>query len=379
MNDGDVPLTDAHVHLYANGVEYAFSPMDVNSPYFVGGDDGDGIMDPGETWTWQVQVTVYESTLFVVTGCGFDPWGNPVDYPEYPTEYGEFTVDVGGATRTAGFWKTHLWFTNYVFENYLGGYICLGYKEVDSMSDLMGIMWANKAKESDRTQRSPLCKAKQKAAFQAIPAILNDGMPGGAPLPDSLTPGDIASILCGDDISAINDLATTLDEYNNLGDDQALDPSLPPTGKADPKGAKEVANIPFADGCETCMCVLASLTVNTGGEPEVTTLPEEDEVTTTPEGSGTATFKAREHRGNIHIDVEVIADDGEYKLKLLDTYVDSDGVLQSVSFQFTLYVVDGYCSKDFKLYATSGDHQISMAIMDDDAVIQEYETTITIP
>jgi hypothetical protein len=328
-------------------------------------------MDPGETWTWQVQVTVYESTLFVVTGCGIDPWGNPVDYPEYPTEYGEFTVDVGGATRTAGFWKTHLWFTNYVFDNYLDSSICLGYKEVDSMSDLMGIMWANKAKESDGTQRSPLCKAKQKAAFQAIPALLNDGMPGGAPLPDGLTPGDIATILCGDDISAINDLATTLDEYNNLGDDQAFDPSLPPTGRATPGDARDIADIPFADGCEDCICVLASPAVITGGEP-VETASTELEV-------GDTVFKAREHKGNIHVDVEFYADDGEYKLKGSDTYVDSDGVLRSVPFQFSLYVVAGYGSIDFKLYASSGEHQISMAIMDVDVVIQDYETTVIVP
>ena len=42
----------------ANGVEYAFSPIGVYSSYFVGGDDGNDVMDPGETWTWQVTVSI---------------------------------------------------------------------------------------------------------------------------------------------------------------------------------------------------------------------------------------------------------------------------------------------------------------------------------
>jgi hypothetical protein len=85
-NDGEVPLTDAVVYLRANNVTYPFSPMDHTSPYFVGGDtnlnpgDTAGVMDPGECWTWVVNVTINGTTFFEAWGDATDPLGNPVGY-----------------------------------------------------------------------------------------------------------------------------------------------------------------------------------------------------------------------------------------------------------------------------------------------------------
>jgi hypothetical protein len=269
MNDGDVPLTDAHVHLAANGVEYAFSPMGNSSPYFFGGDNGNGILDPGESWTWKVTVTITQTTLFEAWGHGTDPLGNPVDYDPATgqgliTEYQKFTILVGGLTRTQGFWATHLEFTTYVFNTYTGnppdgnsstpGYIDLGWlPPITNISDLMGVFWANNAKNSNGSDRDPnkklqpICQARETASNQALAAILNSAVPGGKALPAGYSLTQIASILHGNNITAIQQLNTDLTAFNQSGDTVAFNGSLPPTGRANPQGAKNTANIPFAD------------------------------------------------------------------------------------------------------------------------------------
>ncbi|MDH4367450.1 MAG: hypothetical protein OEV57_04890, partial [Dehalococcoidia bacterium] len=98
-NDGEVPLTDAVMHLRANNVTYAFSPMGRYSPYFQGGDDSpdNDILDPGECWTWVVNVTINGTTFFEAWGDAIDPLGNHVTYnPDtgegYESEYRTFEI-----------------------------------------------------------------------------------------------------------------------------------------------------------------------------------------------------------------------------------------------------------------------------------------------
>lgn len=74
---------------------------------------------------------------------------------------------------------------------------------------------------------------------------MNSYMPGGAPLPAGITLTSIAATLSGNNEKAIRDLGSKLAAYNESGDNVALDPTLPPTGKtnnADPQGARDVAN-----------------------------------------------------------------------------------------------------------------------------------------
>jgi hypothetical protein len=85
------------------------------------------------------------------------------------------------------------------------------------------------------------------AGQQALAAILNSSMPGGAPLPAGCDLTTIANTLAGTDINAIKTLGSVLGAYNQSGDTFALDPSLPPTGRANPIDARKIANIPFAD------------------------------------------------------------------------------------------------------------------------------------
>ena len=246
-NTGDVALENIKVTLDPGGIELTKS-----SPSFVGGDDNNNdLLDPGETWTWKYQTTISVDTTFVVTGYGeVVGLGNIITYsPDYPDEQASVEVLVTGATRTLGFWKTHLDFTTYIFDNHLGEppSIDLGWKQVDSMSDMMGIFWANVAKNSDGSKRNALCKARVQASWQAMAAILNSSMPGGSPLPGGVTLGSIKDTLGGTDVGAIKALALQLDTYNKSGDDVALDPNLLPTGNADPNGARDIADIPFAN------------------------------------------------------------------------------------------------------------------------------------
>lgn len=101
QNDGDVDLTNPYVEV-DNGVGTLSAPPDL-------GDDGDNVLEPGETWTWMVDVAVNATTTFLATGHGTDPFGNDVTYPDDPEEQDEVTVEVVflGCTLTQGYWKTH--------------------------------------------------------------------------------------------------------------------------------------------------------------------------------------------------------------------------------------------------------------------------------
>jgi hypothetical protein len=244
QNTGDWDLENISVTLNPGAIVLTNA-----SPSFIGGDTGTiGILSPGEIWTWQYSATISVDTTFVVIGSGkVVGLPNIITYPQYPSERAWVEVKVIGATRTQGFWSTHLDFTTYIFQTYLGSHIDLGWKDITNMNDLMGIFWANNAKTSTGAKRSPLCQAKETASNQALAAILNSAMPGGEPLPAGYSLTQIADILRDGNLKAVKDLNSALDAYNNSGDNIALDPSLPSTGRANPKGARDIAHIEFAD------------------------------------------------------------------------------------------------------------------------------------
>ncbi len=159
----------------------------------------------------------------------------------------------GGATRTPGFWQTHLDYTCHVFEDHLGGSINLGWKTLTSCEQVFGMFWANNAWDSDGDRRGRLCQARVIGSFQLLAAILNTGLDNGAVVPiDPVTGLDIITAmqnaLAGNNIKEIKRIQGLLDAYNNSGDDVAIidnDGTL--AGKADPNGAKEIADYTIAD------------------------------------------------------------------------------------------------------------------------------------
>jgi hypothetical protein len=109
----------------------------------------------------------------------------------------------------------------------------------------MGLMWTNQSHNSDGTKREKIDAARIHTAHQALAAIMNDSMPGGANLDAWLISHDItdsiAYILTHGNEKKIRELGSVLAAYNESGDNEALDPSLPPTGKTnngDPQGAR---------------------------------------------------------------------------------------------------------------------------------------------
>ena len=156
----------------------------------------------------------------------------------------------GGATRTPGFWKTHYDYTTHVVTVHLsvyeGVYIDLGWKKLSSTADVLGMLWTDKAKNSDGSRRDKLCQARVITSFQAVAAILNSGLTNGAPLPVSLS--YIQDTLKGNDIGAIQILGETLDAYNNSGDDIAIvDNDGYIIKPANPGEAKISANLAIAN------------------------------------------------------------------------------------------------------------------------------------
>jgi len=131
----------------------------------------------------------------------------------------EITIEAmhcGEATRTIGFWKTHYQYSAHVYTDHLGETMDLGWVQLDSVEDVMGMLWADVAKNSTGAKRDKLCQARASASQQAVAAILNSALVNGASLPVSLA--EIASTLGGTDIDAIRSLGEDLDGYNNSGD-----------------------------------------------------------------------------------------------------------------------------------------------------------------
>ncbi|MFH1219017.1 MAG: hypothetical protein V1694_01010 [Candidatus Eisenbacteria bacterium] len=159
---------------------------------------------------------------------------------------GEACCQCGGgeATRTPGFWQTHCVYTQTVFDRI--GPIDLGWKTLDSYSDVFGMFWASTSRESDRTKRGPICQAQMIGSFQLLAAILNTGLPNGADPGDMIA--DMRQALADCNRDEILRLSGLLDVFNNSGDEVEIEEVVPP---ADPKCARDLAGIPFAD-CGDC-------------------------------------------------------------------------------------------------------------------------------
>jgi uncharacterized repeat protein (TIGR01451 family) len=207
-----------------------------------------------ETRTFEVSITAGSDPLVVntVNATATLPAFTELDNVLERSATAECEVE-GGATRTRGFWQTHIDYTTHVFEDHLGGTIDLGWKQITSIDELMGIFWANNAKESDGSKRSNVCKAQMIGSAQLLAAILNTGLDNGAAVPiDTVTGLDLITAmqnaLAAGDRHEILRLSGLLDAYNNSGDDIAIiDNDGELIGRADPRFAKEIADLAFAD------------------------------------------------------------------------------------------------------------------------------------
>ena len=205
--------------------------------------------------------------------------------PNYSsTKTARATCDViSGATRTIGFWRTHLQYATHILDEHTldsaatrnadgtvldgplgvtangtfvnGAYITLGWKKLYSVQDVMGILWADVAKQTTGKKRTSLCQARIITSKQLVGAILNSGLDNAQD--DGGLIAQAITALAGTNISAIKSVGSQLDAYNNSGDDVGLidlDGTL--QGPATPQAAKAYANkdswqllIEFTQGC----------------------------------------------------------------------------------------------------------------------------------
>ncbi|TXS91221.1 hypothetical protein FV139_15885 [Parahaliea maris] len=169
-----------------------------------------------------------------------------------------------GATRTLGFWKSHIsdgdlfgepeWsgsvqygYTCHVFTEHMGSSMDLGWKQVSTCEELFGIFWSHPSRESDGGKRSKSCAAQIGSSDILAAALLNMALDNGASIDPQLI-ADLQNALASGNFKAIKAAAGPVNAYNESGDDQAIidnDGTFIP--HADPKGGKSIANYSFGD------------------------------------------------------------------------------------------------------------------------------------
>ncbi len=247
-NDGDVDLTDNTISLNFNGATTSYTHL---SPEFDASSDtgADGIMSPGETWTWVITVLINSDTTFNVSGDGIDPLGTHVSPATgFSSEFGTVTVKVVGTTRTLGFWQTHTGFTSYVFGSasatpfFVGSGTHKG--TLTSAGQVFGGFFAPIPKTSTGAKRSSEDQARITLLQQLLAAKLNCAAFGCSSAVQAQIIAADAAYAAGNK-AAIMSFVSILDAYNNSGDANAIPSTLPATGKATPAASKTLADIPF--------------------------------------------------------------------------------------------------------------------------------------
>jgi hypothetical protein len=100
-NDGDVPLSNPHVNLDADGGDNG-DVATLAAPPNTGDVNANSLLDPGETWTW-VRSTVAATDITVTaTGHGLDPIGRDITPPLDPDERASTAVRVRRASTAVG-------------------------------------------------------------------------------------------------------------------------------------------------------------------------------------------------------------------------------------------------------------------------------------
>jgi signal peptidase len=149
-------------------------------------------------------------------------------------------------TRTQGFWSTHPDYASDVWLSIPSSERVIGSKNMGDRG-MLGAFWSDIPKKSDGTMRTSLDRARMQLLQQLVAAMLNvqafgDDLWGtGGTL---IAAGKAA--FSGDDEGEILRIAEQLDAFNKSGDAEPLPPGVDP-GRADPQGAREMADIAFWD------------------------------------------------------------------------------------------------------------------------------------
>lgn len=155
----------------------------------------------------------------------------------------------GAATRTMGFFKTHLVPLQACLDE---GAIDLGpsFDEIDTVAEALGLLWESPSRYGDDTRRSELDKHRFLLARQTLVAICNQRLFNTPTDPVDLI-ADALAALEGTDCELINQLANAVDQYNNSGTDEDF-PEGFVKGPATPKTAAALATDPSIKTTDEC-------------------------------------------------------------------------------------------------------------------------------
>lgn len=152
-----------------------------------------------------------------------------------------------GATRTMGFFKTH----ERALEACLAsGPVDLGFVQISSLEQALGLLWGSPARYSDGARRSELDRARFLLGRQTLVGICNQRLFGTVPSPSNLLMQAV-SALAGTQCSLIMSLESQVTAFNESGDNRSFPSGFVP-GPATPRHAQTIADDPTMPSGQSC-------------------------------------------------------------------------------------------------------------------------------
>jgi hypothetical protein len=152
-----------------------------------------------------------------------------------------------GATRTLGFFKTH---EQALQQCLASGPIDLGFVEISTLEEALGLLWGRPARFADGTSRGELDRARFLLGRQTLVGLCNQRLFGTAPTPSDLLVQAV-NALSGTRCSLMLALESQVTAFNEGGDDEAL-PGGFVAGPSTPRHAESIAVDPTSPSGGSC-------------------------------------------------------------------------------------------------------------------------------
>jgi hypothetical protein len=110
-----------------------------------------------------------------------------------------------------------------------------------TVDEVMGGFWASISKETDGTKRTKLDQARMQLLQQLLAAILNNQLFGSNP--SGMTIDQAKTAFCTGTLAQVTAAKSAMASFNEAGDSGLFTPGA----SADPKAAKEIADVEFWD------------------------------------------------------------------------------------------------------------------------------------
>jgi hypothetical protein len=157
-----------------------------------------------------------------------------------------------GGTRSRGFWQNHPNFLEHVLVWHDAGAFDLGWIEVEGLSEVLGVFWADPNRDASGERRDALAKSRVKAAQHLLAADLTLLLDGHAAVPLDAGGVDIITAtrqaLRGTDRAQIAACSEALEVWIEEHSDAPVElcPGME-VGSADPVGGADLADITVVD------------------------------------------------------------------------------------------------------------------------------------